>query len=79
MNILPHCDEQRRGYPPRREGYPETIQKLNLIPSSLPGSKAFMPDVPGIDSPHVHWAVDADMDKVSVGRRLPSSAAAVRP
>ncbi|HHT17654.1 MAG TPA: FAD-dependent oxidoreductase [Papillibacter sp.] len=50
---------------------PETIQKLN--PDALViavGAKAFMPDVPGIDSPHVHWAVDADMDKVSVGEEI---------
>jgi NADPH-dependent 2,4-dienoyl-CoA reductase/sulfur reductase-like enzyme len=33
------------------------------------GSKPFVPHLPGIDKPHVHWAPEADSGKVAVGNR----------
>jgi 2,4-dienoyl-CoA reductase-like NADH-dependent reductase (Old Yellow Enzyme family)/NADPH-dependent 2,4-dienoyl-CoA reductase/sulfur reductase-like enzyme len=33
------------------------------------GSKPVIPQLPGIDKPHVHWAPDADAGKVTVGGR----------
>jgi len=50
---------------------PEVIREIR--PDALViavGAEAFMPDVPGIDLPHVHWAADADMDKVPVGSEI---------
>ena len=50
------------------EATAETIKELN--PDALiiaAGAEPFMPDVPGIELPHVHWAADADMDKCETG------------
>lgn len=33
------------------------------------GAKPIMPDLPGINKPHVHWAPDADTGKVKIGKR----------
>jgi 2,4-dienoyl-CoA reductase-like NADH-dependent reductase (Old Yellow Enzyme family)/thioredoxin reductase len=33
------------------------------------GSKPFIPSIPGIDKPHVHWAPEADSGKVEVGKK----------
>lgn len=34
------------------------------------GADPRIPDVPGVDLPHVHWAADADMGKCEVGERV---------
>ncbi|NLN07561.1 MAG: FAD-dependent oxidoreductase [Firmicutes bacterium] len=34
------------------------------------GAKPIIPDVPGIDKPHVHWAPDAELGKVPVGDKI---------
>jgi pyruvate/2-oxoglutarate dehydrogenase complex dihydrolipoamide dehydrogenase (E3) component len=34
------------------------------------GSRPIIPRLPGIDKPHVHWAADADMGKVEVGKKV---------
>ncbi len=34
------------------------------------GAKPIIPRLPGIDKPHVHWAADADLGKVPVGRKV---------
>ena len=47
---------------------PEIISELN--PDALVvavGAVPNMPDVSGIDLPHVHWAADADMEKCETG------------
>jgi pyruvate/2-oxoglutarate dehydrogenase complex dihydrolipoamide dehydrogenase (E3) component len=44
-----------------------------LAPDALviaAGAVPFMPDVPGIELPHVHWAADADMGKCAVGGKI---------
>ena len=33
------------------------------------GARQIVPDLPGIDKPHVHWAPDADTGKVEVGEK----------
>jgi len=33
------------------------------------GSKPIVPRLPGIDKPHVHWAPEADLEKVAVGNK----------
>ena len=53
------------------EANAQTIKDLN--PDALiiaAGADPFMPDVPGIDLPHVHWAADADMDKCGTGGNI---------
>ena len=53
------------------EATAETIKELN--PDALiiaVGAKPYMPNVPGIDLPHVRWAADADMDKCEVGENI---------
>ena len=53
------------------EATPEIIKELN--PDALviaAGAEPYMPDVPGVDLPHVHWAADADMDKCEVGEDI---------
>ncbi len=34
------------------------------------GAKPIIPRLPGIDKPHVHWAADADLGKVPVGKKV---------
>jgi len=34
------------------------------------GADPMMPDIPGIDNPHVCWAVDAELGKVAVGEKV---------
>ncbi|HHU29261.1 MAG: FAD-dependent oxidoreductase [Bacillota bacterium] len=34
------------------------------------GAKPVIPDVPGIDKPHVHWAPDAHLGKAPVGEKI---------
>jgi 2,4-dienoyl-CoA reductase-like NADH-dependent reductase (Old Yellow Enzyme family)/thioredoxin reductase len=34
------------------------------------GARPIIPRLPGIDKPHVHWAADADMGKVKVGKKV---------
>ena len=34
------------------------------------GARPIIPRLPGIDKPHVHWAADADMGKVEVGKKV---------
>ena len=34
------------------------------------GSEPIVPNLPGIDKPHVHWAPDAELGKVSVGEKI---------
>ena len=53
------------------EATPEIINELN--PDALViavGAEPFMPEVPGIDLSHVHWAADADMEKCEVGSNI---------
>ena len=53
------------------EATPDMIRELN--PDALiiaVGAEPFMPEVPGIDLPHVHWAPDADMNKCPVGDKI---------
>jgi 2,4-dienoyl-CoA reductase-like NADH-dependent reductase (Old Yellow Enzyme family)/thioredoxin reductase len=50
------------------EATAETIKEL--APDALiiaVGAEPFMPDIPGVDLPHVHWAADADMDRCETG------------
>ena len=50
---------------------PEIIRELGPDAFVIAvGADALMPDVPGIDLKHVHWAADADMDKVPVGEEI---------
>jgi len=47
---------------------PEIIKEMK--PDALVvavGADPRMPDIPGIDLPHVHWAADADMEKCETG------------
>ena len=53
------------------EATPELIKELK--PDALiiaTGADPFIPNVPGIDLPHVHWAADADMDKCETGKNI---------
>ena len=53
------------------EATPEIISKLN--PDALiiaVGAEPYIPDIPGVDLPHVHWAADADMDKCETGGNI---------
>ena len=34
------------------------------------GASPIIPRLPGVDKPHVHWAADADMGKVEVGKKV---------
>ncbi len=50
---------------------PEIIKALN--PDAIviaAGARPFIPDTPGIELPHVHWAADADMGKCEVGDNI---------
>ena len=55
-----------------RLGTPATAEVIRALgPDALviaAGAEPFMPKVPGIDLPHVHWAADADMGKCGVGQ-----------
>ena len=53
------------------EANAETIKELN--PDALVvavGAEPFMPNVKGIDLPHVHWAADADLGRCETGTSL---------
>ena len=53
------------------EATSDTIREFN--PDALiiaVGADPFVPDVPGVDLPHVCWAADADMGKHSVGENI---------
>ena len=53
------------------EATAETIKELN--PDALiiaVGAVPYIPDIEGVNLPHVHWAADADMGKCEVGESI---------
>lgn len=45
-----------------REGYDALVLAV--------GADPLVPNLPGVDKKHVHWAADADLGKVSVGKKV---------
>jgi NADPH-dependent 2,4-dienoyl-CoA reductase/sulfur reductase-like enzyme len=54
------------------EATPELLEKENFDALIIAvGADPIIPkSLPGIDKPHVHWAADADMGKVTVGKKV---------
>jgi 2,4-dienoyl-CoA reductase-like NADH-dependent reductase (Old Yellow Enzyme family)/thioredoxin reductase len=53
------------------EATKELLEKENYDAIILAvGAKPIVPNLPGIDKPHVHWAPDAEMGKVPMGNNI---------